>query len=748
MDKINSKIRILPLAIIIIMLIAGGYITTFAQLQKEIRVGEAQCYFLDYGSEPQTQSGVNYLVWPAQYGDNQHTTRMKGLWLGCTNFNDPVEGVIKSVKVIGAGPRLAANQFTMTFPQSIEMIGRYYHPQVIVDGNTGTSNILYDELDGVDENLPCDRMIIIKFNTSMGVSVKRTIMAFTQQNHDNYFIQEYIFTNTGKYNADGDIMEQVQTLQNFWVYFTYRYGFAGVTSSGFGSTWGSFASQWGTSNITYNFGPGTSNVHPDYPEMRGFYAWYGPTSSYSHPLTPEEDWGCPDHQATGVLGSAKYAGGVTLFASQGPGGLFGTDDPSQPATTAYTGSDGEPLLEAVSQYNINFMQQRYDIMREGHLNHTQRDLVEPIVNAGGYVENWTDTNPYRSTFTGGSTAQGQGFGPYTLAPGDSIRIVYAEGVSGISWEKCREVGANWYDYYTGTGSPEIIMPDGSSATDQNEYGYTAYNAYKRAWCETGEDSINQTLKNALAMYNYLYQGGEEIPLAPPAPDWFTVTSGGDRIRLSWADNAITFNGFDGYVIYRARGGVKDYQTVYEKIFECNAANVVHQFDDETATRGFDYFYYIQSKDDGSRNELEPGKPLYSSLFLTMTTEAARLLRPAGTNLTQVRVVPNPYDIRARMWQFGERRGGVDPVDRLAFYGIPGICKLKIFTERGDLIWEKYHDNGSGDELWDSKTSSGQIVVSGIYILLVEVMQNISNEESGELEFRKGETIYRKFVIIR
>jgi len=56
------------------------------------------------------------------------------------------------------------------------------------------------------------------------------------------------------------------------------------------------------------------------------------------------------------------------------------------------------------------------------------------------------------------------------------------------------------------------------------------------------------------------------------------------------------------------------------------------------------------------------------------------------------------------------------------------------TERGDLIWEKVHDDGSGDELWDSLTSSGQIVVSGIYIAYFETPT--------------GEAVYRKFVIIR
>ena len=103
----------------------------------------------------------------------------------------------------------------------------------------------------------------------------------------------------------------------------------------------------------------------------------------------------------------------------------------------------------------------------------------------------------------------------------------------------------------------------------------------------------------------------------------------------------------------------------------------------------------------------------------------------GSGLDLVRVVPNPYDIRARALQFG-----VTPAqqDRIAFYGLPGVCQIKIFTERGDLIYSINHTKGTGDELWGSTTSSGQVVSSGIYILYVETPD--------------GQHVIRKFVIIR
>ena len=102
----------------------------------------------------------------------------------------------------------------------------------------------------------------------------------------------------------------------------------------------------------------------------------------------------------------------------------------------------------------------------------------------------------------------------------------------------------------------------------------------------------------------------------------------------------------------------------------------------------------------------------------------------GEGLELIRVVPNPYDIRSRLFQFGED----SQYDRIAFYNLPPVCKLKIFTERGDLVWQKDHTLGTGDERWNSMTSSGQVVTSGIYILYVDAPGQGS--------------IYRKFVIIR
>lgn len=684
-----------------------------AQEIKWLRVGELQSFVTEVGMEFESQAATgntNFFSWPAQYSIDQNTVRQRGLWIGAKNFDDPVENKIKSVKVIGTGPRNATDRVNQIFEKDFKLIGKFNHPIVTVDNEKATLNDNYDVLDDIDENMNADRTIVVTFNTSIGITVTKKVMAFTSSNHGNYFINEYVFKNTGIYNRAGDVKKQ--TLQDVWFYFMYRYAFAGVSSSGWGSTWGAFSSTWGNSTVNHSFG--ANPAAPEYTDpssplyqMRGFYSWYGPNKDRT--VSYAEDWGCPNEADDGVLGSAKYAGCVTLHADTNP--KNSANDITQPKTTWFIGSDINIMLANVSQYDEIFMTDRYTAMSEGHPEKTHSEIV-----GDDYPINFSDSRRQ----TGGGASQGQGFGPYTLAHGDSIRIVFAEGVSGLSWEKAREIGANWLQWRNNAAAkPQLVLPNGTQTTD--------HNLYKRRWVETGRDSILKTYKSALSNFSK----GYKIPQPPPPPQEFIVNSGGDRIQLSWANNAASSPHFDGYVIYRSVGTVLDYKTKYEKIFECNKSNVVHSFDDITAKRGFDYYYYIQSKDNGTQNDVTPGKPLYSSLFWTITSVPATLQRPAvTTTLDSVRVVPNPYDIRARMYQFGDK----SQFDRIAFYGLPPVCKIKIFTERGDLIWEKDHTRGTGDELWDSTTSSGQIIASGIYILYVEAPD--------------GRKVIRKFVVIR
>ncbi|OGC02015.1 hypothetical protein A2V82_09045 [candidate division KSB1 bacterium RBG_16_48_16] len=682
---------------------------------KWLRVSSLHTYFSEQGSESETGGTERRNVtvnWPGEYGISQSTMRAKGMFLGSKDYYDAKIDRTFPYYVVNAGPKPNEYPQRPVFDAvEFKLVGKLDHPLVSVDDELATINTLYDVLDDLDENLIADRMILVTNHSAMGATVTKKVYAFTQQYHNNYYVYDYVIKNTGIIDNEGTVNQQ--TLKDFWFCLSYRYALSGESvrddAGGNRLGWGIDNSSWGRNVV--NDVVGTNPSAPDFNDpnsllymLRANFAWYGPHSQ--RPLNIEDDWGCPNQDEDGLMAAAKFVGHTVLHAdksSQDP-----SDDLTQPRTTQYIDTDSDVAQRASSQYDEPLMARRYQMMSQGHAAKSQ---AQEIAESGTPANEW-------GPGIGGTTSV-QGFGPYTLEPGDSIHIIIAGGVAGLSREKNREVGGSWLRYYNGTGTPELIMPDGSRTTD--------HTAYKKAWVLTCKDSMLQTFQRIHRNYNSDYI----TPQPPDPPNTFTVHSGGDRIRLSWADNAVDDPGFDGYVIYRSESTVIDPLTVYKKIFECDQSNVVHAWDDTTAARGFNYYYYIQSKDDGSTNDIKPGTPLLSSLFWTLTSVPAFLRRPAvEDSLEAIRVVPNPYDIRSRVFQFGEK----SHYDRIAFYGLPPECTVKIFTERGDLIWEKVHDDGSGDELWDSLTSSGQIVVSGIYIAYFETPT--------------GEAVYRKFVIIR
>lgn len=666
------------------MLFAGRVDLAISQPAQEIRwlrVGNLHSWYSSLGSElevgrtGQEAEQTDGLRWPAQYVW-QDNVAAKAMWIGTTNYFDRTLNAAVPHKVIAVGTR-QADPIGEMIPVTFKMIGRFRAPTVIVDGDAATDNRLNDLVDEVDETLPADRMIENVLNTTIGLTVTRRLLAFSQQDHDNYFIYEYVLENTGIVDVQGTL--DPKPLTGVVLFFQYRYALA--KESFFRGFSPSNNVDWGRNTV--NQVAGTNPSAPGF-EFRAQYSWYG-----AHSQSPVNDFGAPYHTVNGRLTSAKTVGTVTLHADKSASDE--NDDLLQPTTTFMIGNDTGPQTN--NQFDPGQMTRKYETMTRGH---------QPISHADQIGDNFSDTFGSDA----GGYAQAKSYGPYDLAPGESVRIVLAEAVAGLSYEKSVEVGANWYNNVA-----PFTLPNGGATNDRDQY--------KNAWVKTAVDSIHQTFRRAIQNFN----GNYTIPQPPPPPSLFEVSSGGDRILLSWADNAVSSPRFDGYTIYRAIGKP---DTQYVEIFSCNRSNVVHTFDDVTARRGFDYYYYIVSKDDGSAHS---GVPLVSSKFYTMTNAPAFLRRPAADDLADIRVVPNPFNIRARTLQFG-----TEAPDRLAFFGLPPECTIKIFTESGELIETLDHRDGSGDELWDSLTSSRQVVVSGLYIALFETPD--------------GRSTFRKFIIIR
>jgi len=555
-----------------------------------LRVGELRAWYSNCGVEVEygrrgraccsVEDQTDNMYWPALYLHSDKSI-CKGLWLGTTNFNDPVSGESYAYKVVQAGPRFA-NMLTNFMPEPgvFKMIGRFQSPVVTVDGEAATDNNLNDQVDEIDPTLLADRVIVSELHSNIGITITRKIMAFSQQYHQNYHIIEYVLKNTGIIDAEGTMAPQ--NLSDVYLFMMGRHG-PGWEAAQLGWRGGSI--RWGRNTLNHVFGqnPGAGDF-----EMRGYFSYYGPHSGSG--LTYEEDWGAPRTDRISVLGAPAFIGAVTLHADKGPGNP--ADDPYQPTSTPFLGADAY-ITQVIDSYDETVMTNQYMAIVTGH-----PAEGDHATQAGDDFADTYGSDP-------GGYIQCLGYGPYNLEVGESVRIVIAEAVDGLDRAKSLEVGSAWYQDLN-----SYTLPSGETTADRNEY--------KKAWVWTAEDSIMQTYRRAMANYQCQYN----IPQPPPPPETFTVFSGANRIVLTWADNAVSTPHFGGYGIYRATGRV---DTLYTLIFECDVLDAVHQFEDRTVVPDCDYYYFIVTKGDGSQNNLYPGIPLISSKYWTLTNRPARLL---------------------------------------------------------------------------------------------------------------------------
>ncbi len=716
--KIIRLLNLIILSVFLTLMCSSGL---FAGETTYMAIGDLRSWYhsagceIEVGRTSATGDQQDGLIWPAQFPD-QDNAAAKALWIGSTNYNDPIAGRPYPYKVVHIGPRMIDenNEF---IPQEFKMIGKFEHPLVTVDGLGATEMDFLEVVDEVDPDLISDRMLYNVVNTGMGVTVIRKIYAWSQQYNSNYFIYEYVFKNTGIYDKAGSAHNL--TLTDVLFHWQYRYAIA-KEACAYGGGWLPQSATWGHNTMNDQTGPQVGPRAPDglLPQrpntpLRTLFSWNGKHSKWDGDGT---NIGAPAYLQDGHLGASQFVGTVVLYADD-PNNM-GTDSPDQPSSTTHYGSD-EVHTYNNSQFNEAKMTSEYlSVMNPGY---------PTVIHADGAGQGNAD----EFGGTPGGYSQAHTFGPYTIAPGDSVKIVLAEAVAGLDRDHHYSVGENWLDWVNGGGGPYTLPPGvGGTTTDGDEY--------KNAWTFTGVDSLFKTFNNAVDNYNNFFSQGSSIPDAPPPPLEFAVNSGGDRVVLSWANNAESSPNFAGYNIYRA---IVVPDTTYDLIATMNGAGV-NIYNDLSPLRGTDYYYYITAFDDGT---VDPsGSVLESSKFYTMTSEPAFLKRPAGTKLEDIRIVPNPYNISARSLQFPGESGE----DRIMFYNIPKICRIKIFTERGDLVNTLEHLDGSGDQEWKQLTMHRQVVVSGLYIAHIEVMEDQYDDETNQLVLKKGDSIIKKFVIIR
>ncbi len=703
------KNKIIQVALFAVFVLGMSAQEVTAQQAKWLGIGALNNFYMPAGTErehalvSQQQYGLR---WPALY-DHQDMQAAKGFWIGTTDFTDQ-SSTNFPFKVVHVGPRVSG--LGSFFPIEHKLIGRFPRVQVLVDDDE-TFNVA-DDVDEVDPNLPADRMVYSRINTAIGLTIERKVMAFSNEYHDNYHIREYTFTNTGKADATDQVIFPNKTLTDVMFFWQERYSVLHQTRYVIGNSTG-----WGINAMVDRFGDG---IGPDYGAaegLRGHFAWHGKLPAFTQydniggPIwTASTSSGLVQPQdSTGRLGAHQFVGNAVLHADVAPGNP--ADDPNQPFTMTEIGSD-DGLNSSNDPFNNSRMIREYQefMMRGRTPRHAY--LVEPS-GEEGFLNPTGD--PSRGTSGGWSSAKG--VGPYTLAPGESIRIVIVEGAAGLNREAATRIGEA---YKRSGGNNSLLIP-------YNDGHSVSASLTKNQWVFTSRDSLIQTMNRAKANFD----SGFNIPKAPVPPTSFIVNSGGDGVYLEWDYPDAEVSRITGFEIYRAQ---YRRDSLYTKIAELPAS--ARTFDDTDANpvggpiRGIDHYYYIQAVGRASDNDgtgLTPPGALKSNRYLTQTYDPARLKRPPGSTMDEITVVPNPF---VRSASTDVSYAGFE----IQFFEVPGRARIDIYTELGELVQTINHSDGSGDASWNLNTKWRQRVVSGVYIAIIENLDT-------------GERATRKFVVI-
>lgn len=594
----------------------------------------------------------------------------------------------------------------------LETATRYGYKQSVVDFEDVTLD-WYNDVDPGKMVGNSDQTVTFATRYENGVELERTILAFSNQNHDDYIITELTFTHNG-----------TQTLNDFVIFAQTRESGTQRANGrnpgpASGEDWAS-QTQW---VHYYGARPGDS--------LRIFYTYMA-----DDPLTSGDMMGGPIISQRGRLIESGFEWWSILHASQAPfvgDKTASVDDPLQPKVTfslttqllpigdpggnpdSQLGSDWRPLLEGTY-----FENQQMDGIYAGTSHRVNNDeLGDADWTAIGAGYDHVAAFPARFVV----------FGPYTFEPGQSLHFVWAFGESGIGIEKMKEVGNKWYD---GTLEDPPGIPDSRVGFFPTNFEFptdaTEVDKKKDRWISTGIDSLHKAAYAAKWNYEHDYM----IPLSPPPPAT-TITGFGGYVEIKWSDPEVeALNNFAGY---RIMSRISNLDTVF---FECihttDASDIAqeHVLRDSTVLPGASYYYYVQSAVKVAENDMNAlpqnrGKLVYSGRVYNPTTHWIDPPRFSQDDLSKIRMAPNPYNINdPNIISYGwtDRRG-------ILFFNLPAKVTIKICTETGDLVQTIEHDSPvlAGSLRWDMLTSSQQVIASGVYIVIFE-------KPDGEVSFQK------------
>jgi len=575
----------------------------------------------------------------------------------------------------------------------------------------------------------------VEFATSTGVTVKQRSMAWSFPGYDDFIIYDYVFVNTGDIavEAINKIMNYQQTLNEVWfvfhsgiqvstkgvINFHYNSKFldSAVPAGAFG--WhpnSGYTDYYNLEEEIPNDGKGIYYYSRDYNGGREPVPWdqYGFRSNWQELLTKVPGYP-PELQDPSAFGY------VYLYRTPPTGA---TNDPLDADPTFFSIYSDE--LDKFQGKTVDFQGFGTSTFKVSQLYAFAKHNKLPSSNGNLYC--W---------YTGS-------FGPYTLAPGDSVRLIIAEIAGTLDLQEVLHGDPNHY-----LKSYNEDYQNDSVAVDIRRNIEAVRNAVR--WgIGANVNGINLAA---------------DVPDSPPAPKC-TATSealGSDTavVAVRWEKNAeeiqytdgsgsIFYDGstdLAGYRIYRG----SDKRGIWDLILDIPRSDFSIYWDndigkyiylDKSVLFGFQYSYYVESY-------FTPDQ--WTSANGTVVTEVGELKSGDHNRTPLITARPGPVDINAGWDVFVAPNPYVEgdpsrsfPGDfKIEFRNLPEKAKINIYSVSGDLIRTLKHGpdelgNLAGSIDWDLRSNSGLLVAPGLYLYVVE----------SETEGTVGSRTQGKLMIIR
>ncbi len=708
----NKQFLFRPWMVLCVVVVGLGIGTTKAQVAAPVKVGRFWSMVVDHGGQP--RASITSGWFPADFNvvgsrGTSGSAATGNIYLTTTNWTDATGK--KIAKVVCA----AKSEYNIlgTVVEPLVAYTRYDMPINLLNGVDVAEPAL-----GVTDPTKCpgtsEQYIENTFEYAIGVQANRKVLAWSQENHDDYIITDVTFTNVGSVDLTDFVISYCIGPNDYSVA-----NGSNPTGSMQHSSW-HWRHYYGTmpedsQRVTYTY-------HADDPTTSGDNMGEPIWSQQGRLLRPDV-W---------FYGFLHIGGPYTDAADD-------VNDPVQPRITYAAEGQVVSMPSENARQGAPVDNAPWFDVAQGKL---AIDTPDPDAPEGTlHMLNSDETGDPDFQFVGpsitynGWTAYDYvGIGPYTFKPGESIHLVYVVGNAGIGLKKAKEIGKALVDK---TLEPPSNLPDPDVGYFPSNFkfpeGADEWDINKDLWLSTGIDSVHKTMYHAQWNYDHNYN----VPAAPPPPD---IDVGGfpDHVSVKWSSpEAEALSNFDGY---RVMARISNMDTAFFQVVHTTDATdkkAEHEWKTSDVKFGASYFYYVQSsilvaEDDANALPSIRGKKLWSGRTYLANKRSLEPPRGAASDLSKIAVVPNPYNINdptVMGMGWTDYRG-------ILFFELPAYCDIRIYTEDGDLVKQIIHDSpvNAGTVFWDMITDSEQAISSGIYIAL--------------FTDKDGEVAYRKFVVVR